>query len=115
MASNKKISNVASAKKESRLPTDVGQKTPGRIQLILTLCFSAFLAASIFCAPEGAIREGDYLPLALLFLLIVVGTSLGTLRIISRGSLQAKDTGSSDVENVGGTPRSARNLTVLAV
>lgn len=111
MAKIKKIPNVVS--KESSTSNDVGRKTLGKFQLFLTSCFSAFLCASIFCTPEGAVREGDYLPIALLFLLLVIGTSLGTLRLISHFSSSIKDATEVGAVDAVSVSHSAKRFVVL--
>ena len=45
---------------------------------------SCFVILSTFCAPEGNIREGDYLPVVLIFLLFSAICSLWTYRLLRK-------------------------------
>ena len=76
MLQNRKNSQVSSSRRRGDATPCRRQDKAPRFQLILTACLSVFLTTSIFCAPEGAIREGDYLPIALLFFVICLCASL---------------------------------------
>ena len=52
-----------------------------KLELAFGAMVSCFIVLSVFCAPEGNIREGDYLPVVLVFLLFVTGFALWTYRL----------------------------------
>lgn len=58
------------------------------------LSLSCFLTLSSFCAPEGAIRDGDYLPCVLIFLFCFLATSWGIYKTV------VKTRGNKDVSSL---------------
>jgi len=67
----------------------------------LIVGLSAFLVASLFSAPEGDIREGDYLPIANIFLLFLTGVAFCLYRFRRN---------SGDVANRQESPRSKSTI-----
>lgn len=76
MVQHRKNTQVSSLRRKDDSTPSRRQDKTSRFQLILTTCLSVFLSTSIFCAPEGAIREGDYLPIALLFFVVCLCVAL---------------------------------------
>ena len=98
MSQRRNKSLTASSRENNTSPRRSPRETTVRCQQILTVCLSAFLTASIFCAPEGAIREGDYLPIALLFLMICVCASLVIYSSFSAFHITTKKEETSSLE-----------------
>ena len=48
-----------------------------RCKVVMVILFSAFLLCSLLSTPEGAVREGDYLPIVFFFLILAT-TALAT-------------------------------------
>ncbi len=72
-----KRSQVTSSQREFTSSTqNASQLRPKLLEKLFGLFTSIFLVSSIFAIPEGNTRDGDYLPIALLFFLFGVGITL---------------------------------------
>lgn len=63
-----------------------------KLQLFFGAFVSCFIILSTFCAPEGNIREGDYLPVVLVFLLFSTVCLLWTYRLLRKNLIQSEET-----------------------
>ncbi len=88
----KKAPRVDVVKHESAsITTEASASSPkNAFNSFLLAGASIFLVASLFSAPEGAIREGDYLPIVELFLLLLTGVRFCLYRL-GRESLERND------------------------
>lgn len=115
MVQSNKAPNTNSFKASSTSRASVSDPLRG-LRQFLTFALSAFLTASVFLTPEGAVREGDYLPVALLFFLLTLGALLYFYRVVSSPSAQGEKHSSTANESVPGSvqPKKRSSLPFIA-
>ena len=82
-------SSVQNIRKENRL-----------LEICLCLFSSCVIILSCFSAPEGDIRDGDFLPIALFICLFSVGLALVAYRVFRRTEASVSDTGTEETLEV---------------
>ncbi len=82
-------SSVQNIRKENRL-----------LEICLCLFSSCVIILSCFSAPEGDIRDGDFLPIALFICLFSVGLALVAYRVFRRTEVPVSDTGTEETLEV---------------